>query len=100
MLCARYTDALGPFGDAPGHIDTLVLGCTHYVFVQALLQQLVGTKVQILSTGDAVARQTRRLAGNLANGSGHLQLHASAHPERLHAALPRLKLGHLMPRLA
>ena len=69
VLCARYTDALGPFGDAPGHIDTLVLGCTHYVFVQALLQQLVGAKVQILSTGDAVARQTRRLlqaAGTLA----------------------------------
>ena len=69
MLCARYTDALGPFGDAPGQIDTLVLGCTHYVFVQALLQQLVGPKVQILSTGDAVARQTRRVlqaAGTLA----------------------------------
>ncbi len=69
MLCARYTAALGPFGSEPGQIDTLVLGCTHYVFVQPLLQQLVGTKVQILSTGDAVARQTRRLlqaAGTLA----------------------------------
>ena len=69
MLCVRYTAALGPFGDAPDEIDTLVLGCTHYVFVQPLLQQLVGAKVQILSTGDAVARQTRRLlqaAGTLA----------------------------------
>ncbi len=69
VLCARYTAALGRFGNAPGQIDTLVLGCTHYVFVQALLQQLVGPQVQILSTGDAVARQTRRLlqaAGTLA----------------------------------
>ena len=61
VLCAHYTAALGPFGSAPGEIDTLVLGCTHYVFVQELLQQLVGAQVQILSTGDAVARQTRRL---------------------------------------
>ena len=69
VLCAHYTAALGPFGNAPGEIDTLVLGCTHYVFVQELLQQLVGAQVQILSTGDAVARQTRRLlqaAGTLA----------------------------------
>ncbi len=69
VLCARYTAALGPFGNAPGEIDTLVLGCTHYVFVQGLLQQLVGPQVQILSTGNAVARQTRRLlqaAGTLA----------------------------------
>ena len=72
-LCARYTAALGPFGSAPGQIDTLVLGCTHYVFVQGLLQQLVGAQVQILSTGDAVARQTRRLlqaAGTLAPEGG------------------------------
>ena len=61
VLCARYTAALGRFGSAPGEIDTLVLGCTHYVFVQPLLQQLVGAQVQILSTGGAVARQTRRL---------------------------------------
>ena len=61
VLCAHYTAALGPFGSAPGEIDTLVLGCTHYVFVQPLLQQLVGAQVQILSTGGAVARQTRRL---------------------------------------
>lgn len=74
-LCVRYTAALGPFGDAPDEIDTLVLGCTHYVFVQPLLQLLVGPKVQILSTGDAVARQTRRLlqaAGTLAPESAGL----------------------------
>ena len=69
MLCARHISALAPFGNAPDEIDTLVLGCTHYVFVQPLLQQLVGGQVKILSTGDAVARQTRRLlqaAGTLA----------------------------------
>ena len=33
-LCAHYVASMGSFGLAPGQIDTLVLGCTHYVFVQ------------------------------------------------------------------
>jgi glutamate racemase len=40
----------------------LVLGCTHYVFVQAILQKMVGPKVQLISTGEAVAKQTHRLS--------------------------------------
>ncbi len=81
-------------------VDRIVLGCTHYSFLAPLLAEVIGDRAQLVDVAAAVARQTRRLAGDLANGSGHLQLHASAHPERLHAALPRLKLGHLMPRLA
>ena len=61
-LCAQYLQKMGPFGDAPGQIDTLVLGCTHYVFVQAILQKMVGPKVQLISTGEAVAKQTHRLS--------------------------------------
>ena len=49
-------------------IDTLVLGCTHYPFAGAHLQQLVGPGVQMIDNGDAIARQTRRqlVAANLA----------------------------------
>lgn len=60
-LCVRYLGAMGPFGSKPGAIDTLVLGCTHYVFVQPALEQLVGPDVRIIETGEPVARQTRRL---------------------------------------
>ena len=60
-LCAQYLQKMGPFGDAPGQIDTLVLGCTHYIFVQAILQKLVGADVQLISTSEAVAKQTKRL---------------------------------------
>lgn len=63
-LCRRYVKALGPWGEKAGETDTLVLGCTHYVFAQEVLQQLLGPKVQILSTGEPVARQTRRLLAN------------------------------------
>jgi glutamate racemase len=60
-LLQTYTQAMGRFGSGPGEIDTLVLGCTHYVFVENDLRQLLGPDVQLLSTGDAVARQTQRL---------------------------------------
>ena len=60
-LLVRFTQAMGRFGTGAGDIDTLVLGCTHYVFVQDVLQKLVGPHVQCLSTGEAVAQQTRRL---------------------------------------
>ncbi len=60
-LLRDYTQALGRFGSGQGEIDTLVLGCTHYVFAQDELQALVGPQVQLVSTGDPVARQTRRL---------------------------------------
>ena len=62
-LLRRYTEAMGRFGTGPGDIDTLVLGCTHYVFVEDELRQLLGPDVQLLSTGEAVARQTQRLLG-------------------------------------
>jgi glutamate racemase len=60
-LLQTYTQALGRFGTAPGQIDTLVLGCTHYVFAEQDLRQLLGPDVQLISTGEPVARQTHRL---------------------------------------
>ncbi|MDD2712543.1 MAG: glutamate racemase [Simplicispira sp.] len=69
-LCAHYTGAMGRFGINPGEIDTLVLGCTHYVFAQNELRELLGPHIQLIATGEPVARQTRRLlqaAGALAS---------------------------------
>ena len=70
-LLAQYTSAMGSFGTGPGQMDTLVLGCTHYVFAEKQLQALLGPDVRLVSTGEAVARQTRRLlegAGLLSAG--------------------------------
>lgn len=61
QLLQNYTQAMGRFGSAPGEIDTLVLGCTHYVFVENALRDLLGPDVQLVSTGEPVARQTHRL---------------------------------------
>lgn len=47
--------------------DTLVLGCTHYPFVQELIAEIVarecGQTVHIVDTGEAVARQLARQLG-------------------------------------
>jgi glutamate racemase len=60
-LCAEYTGAMGQFGLNPEAMDTVVLGCTHYPFVEAVLRRSVGTQVAFLEGGAPVARQTRRL---------------------------------------
>ena len=81
-LLQTYTQALGRFGKAPGQMDTLVLGCTHYVFVEKDLRQLLGPDVQLISTGEPVARQTHRLlaAAELLN---HETTDGAAQPMRL-----------------
>ena len=59
--CVYSTGAMGRFGNEPGDIDTLVLGCTHYPFAIDTLHSIVGTDVTFLEGGAPVARQTRRL---------------------------------------
>lgn len=81
-------------------IDRIVLGCTHYSFLEPMLLPLLGNRARLVDVAHAVAAQTRRLAGRAAHGSGSLRLLATSRPERLHAALPMLGLGRLEPRLA
>ena len=62
--CARIICARGSFNaklDGSSEVDTIVLGCTHYPFAAQHIATLVGRNVQLLDTGEAVARQTRRL---------------------------------------
>lgn len=92
-LCAEHLGALGRFGTGPGEMDTLVLGCTHYVFVQHHLAELVGPGVEILSTGAPVARRTRHVletASALATrGPGQLRFLTTGDPAVLQAAVRR-----------
>jgi glutamate racemase len=97
-LLEQYVNELGAFGAAPGQMDTLVLGCTHYVFAQDELQQLLGPDVHIISTGEAVARQTYRqleAAGLLnpkaapAHAHGRVSLYTTGDLSGLKAAAAR-----------
>lgn len=40
--------------------DTLVLGCTHYVFLEPLIRDVAGPHVAVVNPAPAVARQMRR----------------------------------------
>ena len=91
-LCQRYIEAMGAFGTAPGQMDTLVLGCTHYIFVAHELRALVGPDVQFIETGEPVARQTRRLL----EAAGLLHVPAETRPDQPpatpHGATPPVQL--------
>lgn len=94
-LCQRYLAALGRLGEQPGDIDTLVLGCTHYVFAAPVLRALAGPQVRLIDTGAAVARHTQRLlqarqalaqAGAAQPG---IELYSTGDPQALQAAARR-----------
>ena len=40
--------------------DVIVLGCTHYPLVKPLIQEIAGPGVQLIDSGEAVARQLHR----------------------------------------
>jgi glutamate racemase len=92
-LCQRYTKEVCCFGTAPGEIDTLVLGCTHYPFAADLFRELLGPDIQLVETGQPVARQTRRMleGQDLLNpqGAGRVEFKTTGSPEALHQAASR-----------
>lgn len=98
-ISARHTSAMGQFGIKNGEIDTLVLGCTHYPFASEHLVKLLPDGVQFVATGEAVARQTRRLVGDLAvstataaaveSVTGHVNLFTTGQAQALQTAASR-----------
>ena len=90
-LCAEYTSAIGQFGLQTGHIDTLVLGCTHYPFVRHHLQELIGPEIHLVDNGEPVARQTRRMIAAMSpqGETGQLSLFSTGNPAGLTQAAQR-----------
>lgn len=43
------------------NVDCLVLGCTHYPYLIPQIRKIVGTKMQIIDSGLAVAKQTKAI---------------------------------------
>jgi glutamate racemase len=41
------------------HADFIVLGCTHYPYLIPQIKKIVGDKISIIDSGEAVARQTQ-----------------------------------------
>lgn len=78
-----------------GGADVIVLGCTHYPFLRRLIEQQAGPSVQVIDTGDSVARQlVHRLndAGLLRSGkpAGSESFWSSAASDAASQVLQRL----------
>jgi glutamate racemase len=43
------------------NVDCLVLGCTHYPYLIPKIREIVGDKIQIIDSGEAVAKQTKTI---------------------------------------
>jgi glutamate racemase len=76
--------------------DTLVLGCTHYPFLRPLIERLAGPRVNVIDTGEAIARRLQYLLQerglvNPAEAEASMRFFTSGLPEEKHFS--RL-LGH------
>ena len=72
--------------------DTLVLGCTHYPFVQPLIAEVAGPGVTILNPAAAVARELKRRLEEArlttpADAPGTVRYWSSGPPEHLPAVM-------------
>ncbi|MGD8176714.1 glutamate racemase [Marinimicrobium sp. ARAG 43.8] len=95
---ARLDELLRPLRDHPryGEMDTLVLACTHFPLLRDDLQQWVGSAVQLVDSGEAIARRVEYWLSQLAlprenTRPEHLALFTRDDPEvaRLAPALQR-----------
>ena len=50
--------------------DTLVLGCTHFPFLEPVIRRVAGPEIHIIDPAPAVAKQTRRVAEELGLTTG------------------------------
>ena len=45
------------------NIDHLVLGCTHYPYLIPQIKEILGSSINIIDSGEAVAKQTKAVLG-------------------------------------
>jgi glutamate racemase len=97
-LLDRFVTPLADSG-----VDVVALGCTHYPWVAEAIARRLPTGVQLLDTGEAVARQLERLllaAQLLGGGQGHLTVATSGAPQAVRATVNRLWQPALSEHLA
>lgn len=96
-FAAEVRATVAPLLDAGA--DHLVLGCTHYAFLQPLMRPLAAGRATLVDVSEAVARRAAQLAGDVARGHGGAELLATRNPQRLATALPLLGLDWLARRM-
>jgi glutamate racemase len=91
-LAERMEAYVAPLREAG--VDTVVLGCTHYVFVRDAIRDALGPHVRLLDSGDAIARRTRQIladAGALREGGpGSVRILTTGDPAEVSPIVHRL----------
>jgi glutamate racemase len=64
-------------------VDTLVLGCTHYPFLEARIQQMYGEQLQIIDTSHAVVKQMCRLVNSAGSNLGSVHFYSTSNGQSL-----------------
>jgi glutamate racemase len=79
------------------NIDTLILGCTHYPLLSPVIQRVVGSKVKLINSGQAVALKTREYLSKLdllkTQGKGNIHFFVTDTPLQF-KKIGRLLLSH------
>ena len=97
-MVRKYVSALLEKG-----ADTIVLGCTHYLFLTKVIKKAIGENITVIDTGNAVAREVvRRLqeSGLMEenNKTGTEQFWTSGTLENIQAVIERLWNGKVTVR--
>ncbi len=76
-------------------VDTIVLGCTHYPFLRQAILEKAGPGINIIDTGEAVARQVHRVLRdnnvlNVNRSPGSETFFTSGEPEMVGKVMARL----------
>jgi glutamate racemase len=73
-------------------VDTLVLGCTHFNFLAALIGKLAGPAVTIINTAPAVARRVQHVTQQqgVLSGSGALHMGTTGNPTQVGPLMSQL----------
>ncbi|HYW06700.1 MAG TPA: glutamate racemase [Longimicrobium sp.] len=91
-LDERLAPLIAPLRDAG--VDTVVLGCTHYVFVRDAIARALGPGVRLIDSGAAIARQTARILGESGalslDGYGSLRVLTTAPAEEVAPVAARI----------
>jgi glutamate racemase len=118
QLMALLESYLAPMLDAGA--DTLVLGCTHYPFLDRAIRDIAGERLQLVDTSVAIARQLDRLLEldrlkndapadavprfcSTADGDSQRQLAASLlqlDAQVEHVCIPSRRTNHTQPHIA
>lgn len=70
--------------------DTIVLGCTHYPFLQPTIKNMFGDRIEIIDTSEAVVRQLVRIAPPATKHQGALVFYSTKNGEQLEVLAKKL----------